>query len=181
MSPFSEIQHPKKRAYLAAYAETGNNTLAAKLAGINRSAIYQPGWRDDPEFQDALARAHRMAIDVLEDEVMRRAVEGWKEPVGWYQGKPGGYVRRYSDTLLIFKLKGELPQKYAERVELRGGLASINLDAFPDDLLDRVARGEHLMSVLMSALERGISRKELGLPPASNGARGEDEDKEGPG
>ncbi len=113
--------------------------------------------------------AHRMALGVLEDEVTRRAVEGWEEPVGWYKGKAGGTVRRYSDTLLIFKLKGELPQKYAERLELRGGLATLNLDAFPDDLLERVARGEHPMSVLMSALERGISRKELGLPAPREG------------
>ncbi len=168
-SPFSEIQHPKKRAFLRAYSETGNKTLAAKLAGINRSAIYQPGWRDDPEFQEALARAKRMAVDVLEDEVHRRAVEGWEEPVGWYKGKAGGTVRRFSDTLLIFRLKGELPQKYAEKLQLSGGLATLNLDAFPDDLLERVARGEHPMSVLMSALERGISRKELGLPAPREG------------
>ena len=166
MSPFSEIQHPKKRAYLAAYAATGGKGLAAKLAGIDRSAIYQPGWRDDPQFQEALERARLMAIDVLEDEATRRAVEGWEEPVGWYKGEAGGYVRRYSDNLLMFKLKGELPQKYAERVELRGGLATLNLDALPDELLERIARGEHPMSVLASAVERGMSRKDLGLLPA---------------
>ena len=74
-------------------------------------------------------------------------------------------VRRYSDTLLIFKLKGELPQKYAERVELSGGLATLNMEALPDELLERIARREHPMSVLASAVERGLSRRELGLPP----------------
>ena len=69
-SPFSEIQHPKKRAFLAAYAETGRKGLAAELAGIDRSAIYQPGWRDDPEFEAALERARMMALDVLEAEVL---------------------------------------------------------------------------------------------------------------
>lgn len=78
-------------------------------------------------------------------------------------------VRRYSDTLLIFRLKGELPQKYAERVELRGGLATLNLDALPDELLERIARGEHPMSVLASAVERGLSPTELGLLPADEG------------
>ena len=167
-SPFSEIQHPKKRAFLRAYSETANKTLAAKLAGIDRSAIYQPGWRDDPQFQEALERARRMAVDVLEDEATRRAVEGVEEPAGWYKGEAGGMVRRYSDTLLIFRLKGELPQKYAERVELRGGLATLNMDVLPDDLLERIARGEHPMSVLASAVERGLSRKELGLLPAKD-------------
>ncbi len=83
-----------------------------------------------------------MALDVLEDEVTRRAVEGVEEPAGWYKGKSGGTVRRYSDTLLIFRLK--------------------------DDLLERIARGEHPMSVLASAINRGVSRKELGLLPAKD-------------
>ncbi len=48
---------------------------------------------------------------------------------------------------------------------MSGGLATLNLDALPDDLLERIARGEHPMSVLASAVERGLSRKELGLPP----------------
>ncbi len=109
-----------------------------------------------------------MAIDVLEDEAHRRAVEGWDEPAGWYKGEAGGVVRRYSDTLLIFKLKGELPQKYAERVQLSGGLATLNMDALPDDLLERIARGEHPMSVLASAINRGVSRKALGLLPAKD-------------
>lgn len=49
-----------------------------------------------------------MAADLLEAEVHRRAVEGWVEPTGWYKDVPGGYVRRFSDVLLIFKLKGAL-------------------------------------------------------------------------
>ena len=165
-SPFSEIEHPKKRAFLCAYALLGSKQRAAKVAGISRALIYMPGWRNDPQFQEALERARRMAIDVLEDEVTRRAVEGWVEPVGWYKGKAGGTIRRYSDTLLIFRLKGELPQKYAEKLQMSGGLATLNMDALPDDLLERIARGEHPMSVLASAVERGISRKELGLLPA---------------
>ncbi len=139
---------------------------ASEAAGINKSLIYTPFWENDAEFQQQMERAHRMALDVLEDEVTRRAVEGWEEPAGWYKGKAGGTVRRYSDTLLIFRLKGELPQKYADRVQLSGGLATLNLDALPDDLLERIARGEHPMSVLASAVERGLSRKELGLLPA---------------
>ena len=53
-SPFSEIQHPKKRPFLTAYANTGKKGVAAELAGIQRSTIYTRQWREDPEFQDAL-------------------------------------------------------------------------------------------------------------------------------
>ncbi len=165
-SPFDEIQHPKKRAFLTAYSLLGSKLRASEVAGIDKTLIYTPGWRDDREFQDAVERARQMAVDVLEDEAQRRAVEGWVEPVGWYKGKAGGTIRRFSDTLLIFRLKGELPQKYAERMQLSGGLATLNMDALPDELLERIARGEHPMSVLASAVERGLSPQQLGLVPA---------------
>ena len=132
---------------------------------MHKTTIYKPKWVNDKAFQAAVDRARLMSIDVLEDEATRRAVEGVEEPAGWYKGEPGGMVRRYSDTLLIFRLKGEAPQKYAERVQLSGGLATLNLDALPDELLERIARGEHPMSVLASAVERGISPSKLGLLP----------------
>jgi len=34
-----------------------------------------------------------------------------------YQGQECGTVRRYSDTLSIFLLKGAMPEKYEDRVE----------------------------------------------------------------
>src|SRR5258708_1551551 len=64
----------------------------------------------------AFADAHEEACDSLEQEARRRATEGVDEPV-FYQGKECGTVRRYSDTLLIFLLKGALPSKYKDRVE----------------------------------------------------------------
>ena len=36
--------------------------------------------------------------------------------MGFFQGQPGAFVRRYSDTLLIFRLKAEAPDKYRERI-----------------------------------------------------------------
>ncbi len=115
---------------------------------MSARTLYTPQWVEDTEFQEAMARARVMSTDVLEDEAHRRAVEGWLEPVGWYKGEPGGVVRRYSDTLLIWKMKGELPEKYKDRVEVRGALANLDIAALPDDLVARLARGEHPMSVL---------------------------------
>jgi len=34
----------------------------------------------------------------------------------YYQGKPCGVVTEYSDTLLIFLMKGAMPEKYKDRV-----------------------------------------------------------------
>ena len=55
-----------------------------------------------------------MGTDALEDEALRRAFHGSERPV--FQGKElVGYVRDYSDTLLIFMLKARRPEKYRER------------------------------------------------------------------
>ena len=78
-----------------------------------------------------------------------------EKPVGWYKGKPGGYVREYSDVLLMFRLKALRPEKYREPVEVRGSLASIDLNRLTDEQLARISAGEHPWSVLASAPRRG--------------------------
>ncbi len=95
-----------------------------------------------------------MAADVLEAEAHRRAVEGVEEPVGWYKGVAGGTVRRYSDVLLMFLTKGALPERYRERVEVRGTFASIDLNRLTDEQLARISAGEHPLSVLSAAVPK---------------------------
>ncbi len=146
-SPVSRIVHPKRRAFLAAFRETGNVRVACKAAGVGRSSHYR--WlAEDPEYHEAFDVAKLQAADVLEAEAHRRAVEGVEEPIGWYRGVAGGTVRRYSDVLLMFLLKGLLPERYRERRDLRGSLAHIDLTQLPDHLLARLAAGEHPFSVL---------------------------------
>jgi hypothetical protein len=142
-SRFSEIQHLKRRAFLCAYSRLGSKARAAEVVGIDQSTIYTRQWREDPEFQTALERARVMAVDVLEDEVQRRAVEGIRKPTGWHKGKPGGFVREYSDLLLMFKTKAMLPEKYRDRTELRGSLATLDVTKLTDEQLAPIAAGEH--------------------------------------
>jgi hypothetical protein len=161
-SPFSEIQHPKKRAFLRALVETGGNvTRACELVGIDRSTPYSRQWKEDAEFQAVLESARYMAAEALESEAIRRAFEGVDKPTGWYKGKPSGVVTDYSDTLLIFLLKGAKPEKYADRMELRGNLANMDLTQLPDEALSRLARGEHPLTVL-SSLSEDVRTKLLG-------------------
>ena len=54
---------------------------------------------------------------VLEPEAIRRTVEGVEKPV-YHQGRQVGTVREYSDTLLIFLLKGWKSERYTERREV---------------------------------------------------------------
>lgn len=96
----------------------GNILHAAKAAEIDRTEHYR--WMAEPGYAARFEDAANDAVDVLEAEARRRAINGVKEPVGWHLGKPGGYVKRYSDTLLIFLLKGARPAVYRERFEHTG-------------------------------------------------------------
>ena len=151
----------KKKAFLAAFRKTGNVRLACEAAEVGRSSHYR--WLEtDAAYEEAFELAKEDAADILEAEAKRRAIEGVLEPVGFYKGEPGGHVRRYSDTLLIFLLKGLRPEVYRERVEVRGLLANLDLNLLPNALVERVARGEPIEAVLASgASEAGITPGEL--------------------
>lgn len=105
---------PKKRQrFLEHLKSTANVTLSARLAGVSRRTAYNHR-AADPEFLSAWNAAVDEAIELLEAEARRRAVDGTDRPV--YQGgKLVGYVREYSDTLLMFLLKGHRPEQYRER------------------------------------------------------------------
>lgn len=112
----AELTQHKKAAFIAAFADVGTITHAAREAGIHRHTHY--AWMEaDEQYAVAFRAAEKAAAENLEREARRRAYEGVDEPV--YQGgKEVGRIRKYSDTLLIFLLKGALPSKYRERVEI---------------------------------------------------------------
>lgn len=104
--------------FLTSLAKKGNVTIAAKSARIARRTAYARREVDE-EFRKAWADAIDEAADLLEEEARRRAQDGTLKPI--YQGgEQVGTVREYSDTLLIFLLKGARPEKYKERRELTG-------------------------------------------------------------
>ena len=75
-------------------------------------------------------------------EIKGRGFEGGEEPV--YQGgKLVGTKRRFSDNLAMFRLKGEMPNKYREVHEHTGAgggpiqLAAVDLSRLTDDELKK--------------------------------------------
>ena len=110
---FGAIRHLKKRAFLLAFSRLGNIRRACAVANVDRQSHYN--WlRDDPEYASAFENAKLDACDRLEAEARRRAVRGTVRPV-FYRGVQCGGIREYSDTLLIFLLKGALPEKYGDK------------------------------------------------------------------
>lgn len=109
-------RHKKKAAMIQALCRTGIVGEAAREVGIHRDTHYE--WvKQDPKYAAEVEHAMESAIDLLEAEAKRRAYEGVEEPV--YQGgKQVGTIRKYSDTLLIFLMKGARPEKYRDRQQI---------------------------------------------------------------
>jgi hypothetical protein len=93
--------------------ENGHSTNAAcEAAGYARRSVYR--WRErDPAFAQGWLRALGIAADLLEDEADRRGRDGFDEPV-FYQGEQCGAKRRYSDALLLARLKALRPAQYRD-------------------------------------------------------------------
>ena len=143
-----------QRAFLAGFRKMGVIRRACKVAEVGRRTHYD--WMEtSAEYREAFERAKEDAADALEAEVYRRAVTGVEKPVGWYKGVAGGYVREYSDLLLMFQLKALRPEKYRERVDFKGTLAHLDLRRLPDELIERLANGENPISVLAPILQAG--------------------------
>jgi hypothetical protein len=97
--PFLDgILHHKKRAFLLAYSQTFNVTTSAEIIGIERQTHYVWKWNDE-KYAEAFHRAGELGAESFEDIAKARAAEK-------------------SDLLLIFLLKGAMPEKYRERFDI---------------------------------------------------------------
>lgn len=128
----------KQSAFLAAYVVCARIDKAAAAAGVDRALHYR--WLEEPEYAKAFDLARKQAGEALEDEAIRRAYEGFDEPVVYqgglcyakeqYDEKTGKLkrgakpltVRKYDSGLLHKLLDGFLPEKYKRRgaVEVSG-------------------------------------------------------------
>lgn len=100
-------------AFCHVLSETCNVGRACKAIEISRQTAYR--WRGEmPEFAEAWDQAMKIGVTALEDEVHRRAFEGFDKPIV-HQGVIMDTVKEYSDTLAIFLLKAHNPDKYRER------------------------------------------------------------------
>lgn len=154
MSDDLQTSTPKKRprwvkGFLVALASSGNVRLSCEAAAIDRKTAYNLR-NDDEAFAADWETALEEAADLLEEEARRRAYEGVRrlkfdrgrlitiplmdndgKPVMDNDGKPVmvPYVEHeYSDTLMIFLMKGARPEKYRERS------GALNLNLTPEEL-----------------------------------------------
>lgn len=133
----------KQALFLAALGKCASIKQACDIAGIGRASVYR--WQQSSAaFRTAVEEANKEANDTIEDEIVRRAIEGIEEPLVSMgklvyieepvldedgapllddKGKPvlrivgQMKVRKYSDTLLLALAKSRM-KKYRDRVDL---------------------------------------------------------------
>jgi len=101
--------------FLESLRKYPNATKAAKKAGINRTYVYEK-CKNDPFFKEQMDQAIDIGMNTLEEECLRRASEGYEEPI-FHKGEEVGSKTKYSDTLAIVLLKANKPEKYKDRYE----------------------------------------------------------------
>jgi len=123
--------------FLMHLASSGNVSASARQAGVERSTVY--GWREaDRAFASAWEAALEDAVDLLEAEARRRAVDGYDEVVlsgGRIVCDPSGVPvtrRKYSDGLLSFLLRAHRPARF-RNVDPADKGSMITITISPDD------------------------------------------------
>ncbi|MEO0412944.1 MAG: hypothetical protein AAF221_14015 [Pseudomonadota bacterium] len=143
MRTAKRLTQQRKAAFLEALSASANVSLSCQSANVSRTAVYAAK-HNDPDFAAAWADAMHMALDALEAELIRRAIEG-TENTQFYQGKPIGTVKSYSDSLAMFLLKSNRPHVYGD---LKTAIADVQ-DAEIDDV-----QREGALKRLLDALEK---------------------------
>ncbi len=109
----------RKAIFLAELAKHGVLARAARVASphsmTGACATFREEAKRDPGFAKQIADAREQADGDLLVELHRRAVEGTSEPIFGPNGQQVGSKRRYSDRLLLEKIKSRFPADFAAR------------------------------------------------------------------
>ncbi len=111
-----------KKEFLENYREGRYICAAARKTGVNPATVWD--WRQDDEkfrlaFEAMRIKVEQMIVAKLEAEADRRAMQGVTRGI-FFKGLRVADEKEYSDTLLIFRLKGLAPEKYHDRHEVGG-------------------------------------------------------------
>ena len=142
---------PAKRdrnLFLEALAAGWTVSHAAKRTGIARGRFYELREVDE-SFAAVWDEALESGTQVLENELHRRALEGWDEDSYDGDGNLVRRVRRYSPALLIFSLKARKPDVYRDNAHLTvsgpgGGPIELEAGYQPATLADVVRLAQEL-------------------------------------
>ena len=136
----------RKALFLAKLAEHGIVGEACKRASLHSNngciASFYRERDNDEEFAAAWDEALDIASSSVEAELHRRGVRGYDEPV-WWQGKEVGSVRKFSDALLLARIRKLDPDyRTKQSIEHSGAVDTkpLGLENLTDDKRDLLRR-----------------------------------------
>lgn len=135
MPSASRFTRSQRAAFLARLADTANVSASCAAAGISRHVAYALK-RRDAAFAAQWEEALQIALDGLESEIIRRAIEGTAKEQ-FFQGQSVGTVVTYSDALAMFLLKSKRPEVYGDLKAVSQATAQED-DAAYDSALQRL-------------------------------------------
>lgn len=92
----------------------------AEIIGVSRQTLYREKGKNKAfakAWQDAEAIGHKIQADVTEQEMDFRGRIGWIEPK-FFEGRICGFVRKYSDALLVARIKALDPARYGDKTKV---------------------------------------------------------------
>lgn len=115
----------RRKLFLKALERNGVVTDACEIAEVSPDTVYSARDRN-PVFRKQMERARGKAIDRLEKEAYRRAVDGVPDivvsngKVVRHKGKVL-YRQVYSDRLLAILLRAKKPEEYRDNLDVTSG------------------------------------------------------------
>lgn len=138
--PQEVLDQRKKSQFLRELLENGGfMERAIRDCKTSRRFITQQRELDE-HFDAAISAIKDMTNERIEEEIYRRAVLGTDKPLS-YQGKLTGHsVKEYSDNLLMFYAKANMPGKYRDLPQKGSDLTDEELNTHINKLLDKRGR-----------------------------------------
>lgn len=107
--------------------ETNAGDIARACAEHNVSTGWLKRWmRDDPKVDAAIRDAMDTGTAVLESALIKRAVDGYEEPV-FYKDEIVGYKTKFSDSNLQFALSARKREVYGKTIDINQNISVTHL------------------------------------------------------
>ncbi len=117
-----------QKQFLENFSEVGVIKKAVKGLDISVRTVYRAK-NCSERFRNAFNLAKKVAVENLEEEMYRRAVEGVERPV-FQKGERVGATKHYSDGLLKFLSKTWAPDKFDSNEE-KGISGNVHIEINP--------------------------------------------------
>ena len=114
----------KRELFMKMLTETAVVRTACAAVGISYTTAYVIRKKDE-QFAKDWDAALGSSIMLLEDEMIRRGVYGWHEPV-YQRGRLVGTILKKSDKMLALALQALKPRVYRQNVKVGNPTPAIN-------------------------------------------------------